>query len=73
MPAYILGIVYIELWLIKKLSKILKNAETIHMHFPVQILAENTYLTSYFNDKIKNSKWGMSLFSVYWFMIDELQ
>ena len=39
------------------MSGILKDAESIHMHFPVQILAENTYLTSYFNDKIKNNKW----------------
>jgi|LakMenEpi03Aug12_release.lakeMendotaPanAssembly.Ray.scaffolds.fasta_scaffold625569_1 hypothetical protein len=47
-----------EMRLIKLLSRIIKDAESIHMHFPLQILAENTYLTSYFNDKIKNNKWN---------------
>lgn len=56
MPIYIIGIIYMQLWLIKRMSGILKDAESIHMHFPVQILAQNTYLTSYFNDKIKNNK-----------------
>lgn len=55
-PLYIACMVYVEYWLILKMARILKSAESVHMHFPVQILAENTYLTSYFNDKIKNNK-----------------
>jgi len=55
-PLYTIGIIYMEMRLIKLLSRIIKDAESIHMHFPLQILAENTYLTSYFNDKIKNNK-----------------
>ena len=55
-PVYILLGIIIEYKLIDLLSGILKNAESVYMHFPVSVLIENTYLTSYFNEKIKQSK-----------------
>ena len=43
------------------------------MHFPVQILAENTYLTSYFNEKIKNSKWYKLDVYFWYFLLIEIE
>lgn len=33
-----------------------RSAEELYMNFPVQVLVENTYLTSYFTAKIKSGK-----------------
>lgn len=38
------------------LNGIIKSAEEVFMHFPVSVLIENTYLTSYFNSKAKHGK-----------------
>ncbi len=38
------------------LNGIIKSAEEVFMHFPVSVLVENTYLTSYFNSKAKHGK-----------------
>jgi hypothetical protein len=37
-------------------NKMVHTAEELFMHFPVSVLIENTYLTSYFNAKSKNGK-----------------
>lgn len=56
LPFYMIVLVIIAYKLIYKLNSIVNNAEHIHMHFPVPVLSENTYLTSYFNEKIKSNK-----------------
>lgn len=38
------------------LNGIIRSAEEVFMHFPVSVLVENTYLTSYFNSKAKHGK-----------------
>jgi len=38
------------------LNRIIKSAEEVFMNFPVSVLIENTYLTSYFNSKAKHGK-----------------
>lgn len=55
-PINILVLVILELQFLKLLNHILKSAEHIFMHFHVTVLIENTYLTSYFNSKIKQNK-----------------
>ncbi len=38
------------------INSMLKRAELIYSIFPINVLLENTYLTSYFNSKTKNAK-----------------
>ena len=59
-PLNALALFLIQRFFLNFLNQIIKNAEAIFMHFPVNILIENTYLTSYFNSKLKQGKWSLS-------------
>ena len=39
-----------------RVSRLVSEAEELFLEFPVHVLVENTYLTSYFNSKAKNGK-----------------
>jgi hypothetical protein len=55
-PLNFLVIVLISRRFLGLLNGIIKASESIFMHFPVSVLVENTYLTSYFNSKTKHGK-----------------
>jgi hypothetical protein len=55
-PFNIVTMLVISRRFLNMLNGIIKSAEEIFMHFPVTVLVENTYLTSYFNSKTKNGK-----------------
>lgn len=40
-------------WFVTRLMEIIKGAEKIYLNFNINILTENTYLTSYFNEKVR--------------------
>lgn len=55
-PLNFLAIIVISRKFLGLLNGIIKASESIFMHFPVSVLIENTYLTSYFNSKTKHGK-----------------
>lgn len=55
-PVNLLVMLVISRRFLNLLNGIIKSAEEIFMHFPVSVLVENTYLTSYFNSKAKHGK-----------------
>jgi hypothetical protein len=55
-PLNIVGMLVISRRFLNLLNRIIKSAEEVFMHFPVSVLVENTYLTSYFNSKAKHGK-----------------
>ncbi len=55
-PINIVLIVYAETRFLRFLNEMLMESEDIFRHFSVAVLVENTYLTSYFNSKIKQNK-----------------
>lgn len=56
LPVNLLVMLVISRRFLNLLNGIIKSAEEIFMHFPVSVLVENTYLTSYFNSKAKHGK-----------------
>ena len=55
-PVNLIGLVYIVRKYLMGVNRMVRKAEELFMQFPVQVLVENTYLTSYFNAKIKAGK-----------------
>ena len=55
-PINIVLIVYAETRFLRFLNEMLMESEDIFRHFNLGVLVENTYLTSYFNSKIKQNK-----------------
>lgn len=55
-PVNLMVMLVISRRFLNLLNGIIKSAEEIFMHFPVSVLVENTYLTSYFNSKAKHGK-----------------
>lgn len=56
LPVNLVVMLVISRRFLSLLNGIIKSAEEIFMHFPVSVLVENTYLTSYFNSKAKHGK-----------------
>ena len=56
LPINVMCLLLVTWWYFKLLNRTVKNAEEIFMHFPVNVLLENTYHTNYFNSKTKHSK-----------------
>lgn len=40
-------------WFVRELMDIIRGTEKIYLNFSINILTENTYLTSYFNSKVR--------------------
>lgn len=55
-PINLVGLIIILRKYLLKVNYMVRSAEELYMEFPVQVLVENTYLTSYFNAKIKAGK-----------------
>jgi len=43
----------VKRWFVTRLMEIIKGAEKIYLNFNINILTENTYLTSYFSEKVR--------------------
>ena len=55
-PVNLVGLIIIFRKYLLKVNEMVRSAEELFMQFPVQVLVENTYLTSYFNAKVKAGK-----------------
>jgi hypothetical protein len=55
-PINLLGLVLILRKYLTEVNQMVRSAEELFMQFPVPVLVENTYLTSYFNAKVKADK-----------------
>jgi hypothetical protein len=56
LPINLAGLILILRKYLLEVNQMVRSAEELFMQFPVQVLVENTYLTSYFNAKTKAGK-----------------